>query len=141
MIKRIYNIPQLFHLNALFTKMVALIMAATLSGMMPVNAQVTAQVTGNKYLESYVTGNKYLESYGSGWNKVNTTKIEIKHKPAKWFEIRKNIGMSDAAKNMDTFNDEQSMFEADMSSTEKLQASHVYVDTIYPKFKRIMQQE
>ncbi|MEE0528311.1 MAG: hypothetical protein UDG28_10025 [Prevotellamassilia sp.] len=121
--KRIYNIPQLFHLNALFTKVVALIMVATLSGMMPVNAQVNAQVTGNKY----------LESYGSGWNKVNTTKIEIQHKPAKWFEIRKNIGMSDAAKNMDTFNDEQSMFEADMSSTEKLQASHVYVDTIYVK--------
>ena len=45
--KRIYNIPQLFHLNALFTKVVALIMVATLSGMMPVNAQVNAQVTGN----------------------------------------------------------------------------------------------
>ena len=115
--KRIYNIPQLFHLNALFTKVVALIMVATLSGMMPVNAQVK--------------GNKYLESYRSGWTTVNTAKIEIKHKPAKWFEIRKNIGMSDAAKNMDTFNDEQSMFEADMSSTEKLQASHVYVDTLY----------
>lgn len=102
--KRIYNIPQLFHLNALFTKVVALIMVATLSGMMPVNAQVK--------------GNKYLESYRSGWTTVNTAKIEIKHKPAKWFEIRKNIGMSDAAKNVDTFNDEQSMFEADMSSTE-----------------------
>lgn len=118
--KRIYNILQLFHLNALYTKVVALIMVATLSGMMPVNAQVT--------------GNKYLESYdGSDLNKVNTTEIEIQHKPAKWFEIRKNIGMSDAAKNMDTFNDEQPMFEADMSSTEKLQASHVYVDTIYVK--------
>ena len=58
--KRIYNILQLFHLNALFTKVVALIMVATLSGMMPVNAQVNAQVTGNKY----------LESYGSGWNKA-----------------------------------------------------------------------
>lgn len=59
----------------------------------------------------------------SGW--------EITHKHAKWFELREEL--SPAAKSLDTFDDDIKMF-TDASSgsvTKEIQATHVYIDTIY----------
>ncbi len=62
-------------------------------------------------------------------NVINTTPYEettIHHKAAKWFDLRSNI--SEAAKNMDTFNDETVWYSGPKGN---IQASHVYMDTIY----------
>lgn len=66
-----------------------------------------------------VTGNKYNETYED---------VTITHKAAKWFDLRS--GISDAAKAMDTFDDETKMFTL-QDSTTKVQAAHTYLDTIY----------
>lgn len=52
----------------------------------------------------------------------------IQHKKAKWYNWRGSI--STAAKNMDTFNDEDDMFENPYTNTP-IQATHVYYDTLY----------
>lgn len=66
-----------------------------------------------------VTGNKYNESYED---------VTITHKAAKWFDLRS--GISDAAKAMDTYDDETKMFTLQDGTTE-VQAAHTYLDTIY----------
>lgn len=70
---------------------------------------VVAQVTGDKY------------------NETNAS-VTITHKAAKWFDLRS--GISDAAKAMDTFDDETKMFTLQDGTTE-VQAAHTYLDTIY----------
>lgn len=66
-----------------------------------------------------------VEFYGrvSKWN--------ITHKHAKWFELREEL--SPAAKSLDTFDDDTKMFtDASSGSVPKvIQATHVYIDTIY----------
>lgn len=64
-----------------------------------------------------VKGNKYDETYAGE---------TITHKAAKWFDLRS--GISDAAKAMDTFNDETAWYSGPKGN---IQASHVYMDTIY----------
>ena len=66
-----------------------------------------------------VTGNKYNEDNAS---------VTITHKAAKWFDLRS--GISDAAKTMDTFDDDTKMFTLQDETTE-VQAAHTYMDTIY----------
>lgn len=66
-----------------------------------------------------VVGNKYDETYAGE---------TITHKAAKWFDLRS--GISDAAKAMDTFDDETKMFTL-QDSTTQVQAAHTYLDTIY----------
>lgn len=66
-----------------------------------------------------VNGNKYNETNAS---------VTITHKAAKWFDLRSRI--SDAAKAMDTFDDDTKMFTLQDSITE-VQAAHTYMDTIY----------
>lgn len=56
----------------------------------------------------------------------NVDQVSIQHKAAKWFDLRSEI--SDAAKNMDTFNDETVWYSGPKGN---IQASHVYMDTIY----------
>lgn len=70
---------------------------------------VVAQVTGDKY------------------NETNAS-VTITHKAAKWFNLRS--GISDAAKAMDTFDDDTKMFTLQDGTTE-VQAAHTYLDTIY----------
>lgn len=70
---------------------------------------VVAQVTGDKY------------------NETNAS-VTITHKAAKWFNLRS--GISDAAKAMDTFDDDTKMFTLQDGKTE-VQAAHTYMDTIY----------
>lgn len=54
----------------------------------------------------------------------------IHHKRAKWYSRRGRI--SDAAKDMDSFSDDEEMFRPDLSSSdEKIQAAHTYIDTLY----------
>lgn len=57
---------------------------------------------------------------------VDYSNVTIHHKAAKWFDLRSNI--SEAAKNMDTFNDETAWYSGPKGN---IQASHVYMDTIY----------
>lgn len=57
---------------------------------------------------------------------VDYSNVTIYHKAAKWFDLRSNI--SEAAKNMDTFNDETAWYSGPKGD---IQASHVYMDTIY----------
>jgi hypothetical protein len=59
-------------------------------------------------------------------NVVDYSNVTIQHKAAKWFDLRSNI--SEAAKNMDTFNDETPWYSGPKGD---IQASHVYMDTIY----------
>lgn len=66
-----------------------------------------------------VTGDKYNEDSAS---------VKITHKAAKWFDLRS--GISEAAKAMDTFDDETKMFTLQDRTTE-VQAAHTYLDTIY----------
>ncbi len=66
-----------------------------------------------------VTGDKYNETNAS---------VKITHKVAKWFDLRS--GISDAAKAMDTFDDDTKMFTLQDGTTE-VQAAHTYLDTIY----------
>lgn len=61
---------------------------------------------------------------------IDTTPYEettVQHKAAKWFDLRDEI--SEAAKNMDTFNDETIWYTSPIGTN--IQASHVYMDTIY----------
>lgn len=57
---------------------------------------------------------------------VDYSNVTIHHKAAKWFDLRSNI--SEAAKNMDTFNDETAWYSGPKGD---IQASHEYMDTIY----------
>lgn len=66
-----------------------------------------------------VTGDQYNETNAS---------VTITHKAAKWFDLRN--GISDAAKTMDTFDDDTKMFTLQDGTTE-VQAAHTYMDTIY----------
>lgn len=59
---------------------------------------------------------------------LDITQVKVTHKASKWFDLRTNI--SEAAKNMDTFNDDTPMFTLQDGTTE-VQAAHVYMDTIY----------
>ena len=52
----------------------------------------------------------------------------IQHKQAKWHSMRGTI--SEAAKALDTFNDDEKMFRNDYTGTE-IQAAHTYYDTLY----------
>lgn len=79
-----------------------------------------ADAVGQEVQEpEYVTGDKYNKTY---------EEVKITHKAAKWFDLRS--GISDAAKAMDTFDDETKMFTLQDSTTE-VQAAHTYLDTIY----------
>lgn len=54
----------------------------------------------------------------------------IHHKRAKWHSLRGRI--SDAAKAMDSFSDDEEMFRPDLSSSDdSIQAAHTYIDTLY----------
>ena len=80
-----------------------------------------------------VKGNRYQSFYGS----VTTYNKTIQHKPAKWYNIRENIEMSQAAKDMDTFDDDEKMFSPEDNPfianypENEIQAAHTYIDTIY----------
>ena len=81
--------------------------------------------------------------YDSNNNEIKIKKPEnypigtIKHKPAKWYNIRENIEMSQAAKDMDTFDDNKKMFSPEDNPyienypEKEIQAAHTYIDTIY----------
>lgn len=64
---------------------------------------------------------------GDKYNETNAS-VKITHKAAKWFDLRS--GISDAAKAMDTFDDDTKMFTLQDGTTE-VQAAHTYLDTIY----------
>lgn len=54
----------------------------------------------------------------------------IRHKQAKWYNLRETIGES--AKALDTFNDDEKMFRNDYTDTgTEIQAAHTYYDTLY----------
>ena len=55
-------------------------------------------------------------------------KYTVQHKQAKWHSMRGTI--SEAAKALDTFNDDEKMFRNDYTGTE-IQAAHTYYDTLY----------
>lgn len=58
----------------------------------------------------------------------------VQHKyPNKWYTIRNNSGMSQASKDMDTFDDETSSFKNTYIDTDiqDIQAAHTYIDTLY----------
>lgn len=70
-------------------------------------------------------GDKYQNTY----KETSTTDIEIKHKKAKWFDWRN--GISEEAKSMDTFSDDEAMFIMGSLENLEIQAAHTYIDTIY----------
>lgn len=61
----------------------------------------------------------------------------IKHKHAKWHDLRSSLSISQAAKDMDTFEDEKEMFTPQDNPfienypVNEIQAAHTYIDTIY----------
>lgn len=55
----------------------------------------------------------------------------VRHKfPNKWYQLRNNLGLSQASKDMDTFDDETSSFKNTYTNTD-IQAAHTYIDTLY----------
>lgn len=66
---------------------------------------------------------------------VDYSNKTILHKHPKWFDLRS--GISEAAKNMDTFEDATKMFTPEDNPfiqnypVQKIQAAHTYIDTIY----------
>lgn len=75
----------------------------------------------------FVAQNVVAQVKGDKYNETNAS-VTITHKAAKWFNLRS--GISDAAKAMDTFDDETKMFTLQDGTTE-VQAAHTYLDTIY----------
>lgn len=73
--------------------------------------------------QDYVLAMNEISLYS---NAIDNSNVTIHHKAAKWFDLRSEI--SDAAKNMDTFNDEAAWYSGPKGN---IQASHVYMDTIY----------
>lgn len=71
-----------------------------------------------------VTGDRYNNMYKD---------YTIKHKPAKWHDLRSSLGISPAAKAMDTFNDEILWDQIEFPGMEKyqVQSAHTLIDTIY----------
>ena len=66
-----------------------------------------------------------------GWGQTisNTFQDEaVQHKDAKWYTMRNNI--SQAAKDMDTFDDENPRFKNPYTDTS-IQSAHTYYDTLY----------
>lgn len=62
----------------------------------------------------------------------------IKHKHAKWHDLRSSLSISQAAKDMDTFEDGKDMFTPQDNPfienypvEDGIQAAHTYIDTIY----------
>lgn len=71
------------------------------------------------------------DAWGQDRYEDDYEEVTINHKfPNKWYQLRENI--SEAAKNMDTFNDEVSNFINPYTKT-KIQAAHTYIDTLYVK--------
>lgn len=61
---------------------------------------------------------------------TTTKDVTINHKRAKWYDRRNRI--SQAAKDMDSFSDDEPWFNLELSSAEgQIQAAHTYIDTIY----------
>lgn len=55
----------------------------------------------------------------------------VQHKfPNKWYQLRNNSGLSQASKDMDTFDDETPSFKNTYTNTD-IQAAHTYIDTLY----------
>lgn len=75
----------------------------------------------------FVAQNVVAQVKGDKYNETNAS-VTITHKAAKWFDLRS--GISDAAKAMDTFDDDTKMFTLQDGKTE-VQAAHTYMDTIY----------
>lgn len=75
----------------------------------------------------FVAQNAVAQVTGDKYNETNAS-VTITHKAAKWFDLRS--GISEAAKAMDTFDDETKMFTLQDGTTE-VQAAHTYLDTIY----------
>lgn len=71
----------------------------------------------------------------SALGQINNTyrNNSVQHKyPNKWYTIRNNSGMSQASKDMDTFDDETSSFKNTYTNKD-IQAAHTYIDTLYVK--------
>lgn len=63
------------------------------------------------------------------WTQITDySSYTIRHKQAKWYNLRATIGES--AKALDTFNDDEKMFRNHYTGTE-IQAAHTYYDTLY----------
>ena len=75
----------------------------------------------------FVVQNVEAQVLGDKYNETNAS-VKITHKAAKWFDLRS--GISEAAKAMDTFDDDTKMFTLQDGTTE-VQAAHTYMDTIY----------
>lgn len=75
----------------------------------------------------FVAQNVGAQVLGDKYNETNAS-VKITHKAAKWFDLRS--GISEAAKAMDTFDDDTKMFTLQDGTTE-VQAAHTYMDTIY----------
>ena len=94
---------------------------------------------GNDYAAGYYvrvtfTGSdiriKEVEFQGYVTQSVRSSQTTIHHKRAKWYSRRGPI--SEEAKAMDSFSDDEEMFRPDLSSSdEKIQAAHTYIDTLY----------
>lgn len=69
----------------------------------------------------------------SALGQINNTyrNNSVQHKyPNKWYTIRNNSGMSQASKDMDTFDDETPSFKNTYTNND-IQAAHTYIDTLY----------
>lgn len=69
----------------------------------------------------------------SALGQINNTyrNNSVQHKyPNKWYTIRNNSGMSQASKDMDTFDDETPSFKNTYTDKD-IQAAHTYIDTLY----------
>lgn len=55
---------------------------------------------------------------------------KIQHKPAKWFDVMEDLGLSEAS--VGTFSHDKPWFETTMALADgQIQAAHTYIDTIY----------
>ncbi len=81
-----------------------------------------AQVTGDQYRTTY--------TFWSGVTPISRDNIDqepILHRKAKWHEFRNQLTDSDG----DTFDDEGTGLTPTLEGNAELQATHIYVDTIY----------
>ena len=93
-------------------------------------------IPSNRYIRvTFGCGNEdqafiYMNELTFSSTEATTRDVTIHHKPAKWYDRRDRI--SQDAKDMDSFSDDEPWFNLYLSSAEgQIQAAHTYIDTIY----------
>lgn len=80
---------------------------------------------------SFTNARNYIRIYEVELHDDSPAQLaKIQHKPAKWFDVMEDLGLSEAS--VGTFSHDKPWFETTMALADgQIQAAHTYIDTIY----------